>query len=75
MHFLKRELPNVNLYYRKLLHGIKHFNLNVEKGLKYLQDGGFVDDNPESVAQFLFRQERLSKKQIGKWSVGTLSVL
>merc|ERR1711936_1235207 len=52
---------------RKLLHGIKHFNLNVEKGLKYLQDGGFVEDNPESVAQFLFRQERLSKKQIGKY--------
>ena len=25
-----------------------------------------MDDTPESVGQFLFRQERLSKKQIGK---------
>ena len=50
---------------RKLLHGIKHFNLNVQKGLKILQEGGFVDKSPESVAIFLFRQERLSKKQIG----------
>jgi len=52
---------------RKLLYGIKHFNLNVQKGLKILQEGGFVDETPESVAKFLFRQERLSKKQIGKY--------
>ena len=31
-----------------------------------MQEGGFVDETPESVAKFLFRQERLSKKQIGK---------
>ena len=54
---------------RKLYHAIKHFNLNVEKGLKILKDGGFVDDTPESVAKFLFRQERLSKKQIGKFKL------
>lgn len=50
---------------RKLLYGIKHFNLNSKKGLKILQESGFVDESPESVAKFLFRQERLSKKQIG----------
>ena len=53
---------------RKLLYGIKHFNLNVQKGLKILQEAGFVDETPESVANFLFRQERLSKKQIGMYS-------
>ena len=50
---------------KKLLYGIKHFNLNVQKGLKILQENEFVDETPESVAKFLFRQERLSKKQIG----------
>ena len=50
---------------QKLFFGIKHFNLNVQKGLKILQEGGFVEKSSESVANFLFRQERLSKKQIG----------
>jgi len=55
---------------QKLFFGIKHFNLNVQKGLKILQEGGFVEKSSESVANFLFRQERLSKKQIGKYLGG-----
>ena len=51
--------------FRKLLNGIKQFNLDPEKGLKYLEGSGFLEKTPESVAKFLFRQERLSKKQIG----------
>ena len=51
---------------RKLLNGVKRFNLDPEEGLKYLQEFNFIDNTPESVAKFLFRQERLSKKQIGK---------
>jgi Sec7-like guanine-nucleotide exchange factor len=39
--------------------------LEPERGLKYLEESGFVDQTPESIAKFLFRQERLSKKQIG----------
>ena len=66
--YLRCEDLHVSLCCRKLLYGIKHFNLNVQKGLKILQEGGFVDETPESVAKFLFRQERLSKKQIGKKS-------
>ena len=54
---------------RKLYHATKQFNLNVEKGLKILLEGGIVDETPESVAKFLFRQERLSKKQIGKFKL------
>merc|ERR1719239_315293 len=50
---------------RLLLHGVKQFNLDPLKGLKLLEERGFLEMTPESVAQFLFRQERLSKKQIG----------
>jgi len=52
---------------RKLLYGVKQFNLEPERGLKYLEESGFVEQTPESIAKFLFRQERLSKKQIGKY--------
>jgi len=52
---------------RKLWNGVKQFNLDPERGLKYLQEFGFIKSDPESVAKFLFRQERLSKKQIGKY--------
>ena len=31
-----------------------------------MEESGFVDQTAESIAKFLFRQERLSKKQIGK---------
>jgi len=52
---------------RKLLNGVKAFNLEPERGLKYLQEFNFIQPTAESVAKFLFRQERLSKKQIGKY--------
>jgi len=52
---------------RKLWNGVKQFNLDPERGLKYLQEFGFIKSDAESVAKFLFRQERLSKKQIGKY--------
>merc|ERR1719391_163950 len=52
---------------RKLLYGVKQFNLEPSRGLKYLQESAFIKSDAESVAKFLFRQERLSKKQIGKY--------
>lgn len=53
---------------RKLLYGVKQFNLDPKRGLQYLHDSGFVDyESSSSVATFLFRQERLSKKQIGAY--------
>ena len=55
---------------RLLLHGVKQFNLDPVKGLKLLEERGFLQMTPESVAQFLFRQERLSKKQIGTYLGG-----
>jgi len=65
-----RRLPSShkkNQLDRNLLYGVKQFNLQPERGLKYLQENGFIENNPESVAKFLFRQERLSKNQIGKY--------
>ena len=55
--------------FRILLHGVKQFNLHPERGLKYLEENGFLENTPESLAKFLFRQERLSKKQIGELRV------
>jgi len=37
---------------RKLLNGVKAFNLEPEKGLKYLQEFNFIDSTPQSVAKF-----------------------
>jgi len=55
---------------RLLLHGVKQFNLDPVKGLKLLVERGFLEMTAESVAKFLFRQERLSKKQIGTFLGG-----
>ena len=52
-------------FLRKLLYGVKQFNLDPIRGLKYLEESGFLTAGSDSVAAFLFRQERLSKKQIG----------
>ena len=62
------EKYNITFTFRMLLYGVKQFNLQPERGLKYLQENGFLENNPDSVAKFLFRQERLSKKQIGEWA-------
>ena len=55
--------------FRILLYGVKQFNLHPERGLKYLEENGFLENTPPSLAKFLFRQERLSKKQIGELRV------
>ena len=51
------------------MYGVKQFNLDPKKGLEYLdQHCGILDSQcPEEVANFLFREGRLSKKQIGAY--------
>ena len=56
---------NKPVHDKNLLHGIKQFNLDPARGLNLLVSGGFVKMEAESLAEFLFNQERLSKKQIG----------
>ena len=62
---------NKPVYDKNLLHGIKQFNLDPTRGLNLLVTGGFVKMEAVSLAEFLFNQERLSKKQIGRpmWAV------
>lgn len=84
---------------RKLVHGVKQFNLDPKRGLQYLVENGFLppapvqekdddDTNDKSknavddknagssssaarlTAQFLFREGRLSKRQIGQFIGG-----
>ena len=57
---------NKPVFDKNLLHGIKQFNLDPARGLNLLVSGGFVKMEAESLAEFLFNQERLSKKQIGR---------
>ena len=37
--------------FRILLHGVKQFNLHPERGLKYLEENGFVEPTPQSLAK------------------------
>jgi Sec7-like guanine-nucleotide exchange factor len=51
---------------KKLLLGVKQFNLDPKKGLEFLEKAGFLDStSADEVANFLYREGRLSKKQIG----------
>ncbi|TRY80813.1 hypothetical protein TCAL_09275 [Tigriopus californicus] len=56
---------------KSLLYGIKQYNLEPKRGIEYLLNAGFLPENDaKSVAQFLFREGRLSKRQIGKYIGG-----
>ena len=59
------QLLNKPTFDKNLLHGIKQFNLDPSRGLHLLVQAGFVKMEAESLAEFMFNQERLSKKQIG----------
>ena len=59
------QLLNKPTFDKNLLHGIKQFNLDPSRGLHLLVQAGFVQMEAESLAEFMFNQERLSKKQIG----------
>lgn len=47
--------------------GRKMFNLDPNKGIQHLIEFGFLEKTPESVAEFLFNGEGLSKKSIGDY--------
>ncbi|KAI3379400.1 hypothetical protein SNEBB_010468 [Seison nebaliae] len=47
--------------------GIDLFNTKPKKGMKFLQDKGFVDDSSKRVAVFLANEERLDKTAIGDY--------
>ncbi len=50
---------------KKLLYGVKQFNVEPNRGIRVLIDAGFLQpENPKDVARFLFSEGRLSKKQV-----------
>jgi len=55
---------------KQLLYGVKQFNLDPGKGLLYLQEKSLLQATPDCIAQFLFSQDRLSKKAIGTYLGG-----
>ena len=49
-----------------LLHGVRQFNVDAKKGLEHLAKSGCLNgESAKEVADFLFRERRLSKQQIG----------
>nr|XP_018670777.1 cytohesin-1 [Ciona intestinalis] len=51
----------------QMLAGVKKFNADAKKGMKYLLEHGHIENNPKSVAQFLYRGEHLNKSAIGDY--------
>jgi len=61
-----KHVSQKSLQDKKLLHGVKQFNLDAKNGLEYLSKSGILNKtSAKEVALFLFREGRLSKKQIG----------
>lgn len=51
-----------------LANAIKQFNFKPKRGIKLLISEGFIpSDSPQDIAQFLLREERLDKAQIGEF--------
>ncbi|PIC44981.1 hypothetical protein B9Z55_005163 [Caenorhabditis nigoni] len=47
--------------------GIQLFSAKPKKGLAFLQENGFVGNSAEDVAQFMMKEERLDKTQVGDY--------
>ncbi|XP_056308655.1 cytohesin-3 [Danio aesculapii] len=47
--------------------GKKKFNMDPKKGIQYLVDNGLLEWKPESVAEFLYKEEGLNKTAIGNF--------
>ena len=60
-----RHTKKYSLRDKKLLYGIKQFNLEPKRGLEVLESSAFLPSNdPKAVAQFLFREGSLIIREI-----------
>ncbi|PRP79080.1 brefeldin A-inhibited guanine nucleotide-exchange protein 2-like [Planoprotostelium fungivorum] len=50
-----------------LSEGVRKFNSNPKKGMKFLIESSFVENTPDSVSRFLRNQENLDKAAIGDY--------
>ncbi|CAN9505976.1 unnamed protein product [Ophioblennius macclurei] len=59
---------NKNLFKsRKFLRGKKKFNMDPKKGIQYLVENELLEWRAQSVAEFLYKEERLNKIAIGNF--------
>lgn len=47
--------------------GVNKFNVNPKEGLNYLVEEGLIEDNPESICEFLSTVSGLSKRRLGEY--------
>ncbi|CAK6968862.1 cytohesin-3-like [Scomber scombrus] len=68
IHNLDLEEQNKNVARnRRFLNGKKKFNMDPEKGVRYLVENGLLEWQAESVAEFLYKEEGLNKTAIGNF--------
>lgn len=58
---------NSNFSAKHVSIGKKRFNMNATKGIDYLIEHDILENNPESIAKFLFEGEGLNKAAIGDY--------
>lgn len=58
---------NNNFNVKHISIGKKRFNIDASKGIEYLIEHDILDNNPESIAKFLFEGEGLNKAAIGDY--------
>ena len=62
------QFEKVKKYKHILEHGIRLFSQKPKKGIKYLQEKGVIEDNMDSIANFLLSESnRLDKTAIGEY--------
>jgi Sec7-like guanine-nucleotide exchange factor len=47
--------------------GVRKFNENPEKGIKYLIENNIINEDEENIAKFLFENAKLSKDKVGDY--------
>ncbi|KAG9263884.1 cytohesin-4 isoform X1 [Astyanax mexicanus] len=66
IHTMESNQENKNVVRAKrFLCGKKKFNMDPVKGMKYLLNNDLLDNTPEAVSEFLYKEEGLSKTAIG----------
>ncbi|XP_066497991.1 cytohesin-4 isoform X2 [Hoplias malabaricus] len=68
IHTMESNQENKNVVMAKMfLCGKKKFNMDPVKGIQYLINNHLLDESPEAVAEFLYKEEGLGKTAIGNF--------
>uniref|UniRef100_A0A7N6B6W6 Cytohesin 4b n=1 Tax=Anabas testudineus TaxID=64144 RepID=A0A7N6B6W6_ANATE len=52
---------------KRFSNGKKKFNMDPKKGISYLVENKLLDEGPQSIAEFLYKEEGLNKTAIGEF--------